>query len=109
MFGPQLCPDCIKLISQNQVEPVNSEDTVIMSPLAREEEDKYKKVKEYIMQNPKATVAQIAERIDITPAKIFEWIREDRLEFAESSPQGWFLCERCGTKIRSGRLCNHCK
>lgn len=109
IYGPQFCPDCMKLIAENQVEPVNQIQPSALSPVAREEELKYQQVKDYIMANPKATVVQIAEANDIIPSKLFEWIREDRLEFSETSPQGWFVCEKCGTRIRSGRFCNNCK
>ena len=41
------------------------------------------------------------------PAQIRQWIREDRLQFAEDSPIR-IPCEKCGTMIRSGRFCEKC-
>lgn len=109
MFGPELCPDCTKLLSGNKVEPVKDAPVGTMNKAVTSEEFKFQQVRDYIMANPKSTVAQIAEVNDITPAKLFEWIREDRLEFSDDSEHAWFTCELCGAKIRSGRLCARCK
>lgn len=109
LYGPQLCPACISLIAENQVEPVEGTRTVVVNAMTREEEIKYQQVKDYIMLNPKSTVAQIAEINGITASKLFDWIREERLEFSVDSPNGWFTCERCGVRIKSGRLCNNCR
>lgn len=74
-----------------------------------EEEEKYRQVKDYVMIHPKATVVQVSEANGVLPKKIFEWIREDRMEFSEDSEFAWFECLKCGKKIKSGTLCNRCK
>lgn len=109
VYGPEICPECYRLLSQNKVEPTNASEVSVINTLVSEEDAKFVKIRDYIMMNPKATVSQIAEANDITPAKLFEWIRAERLEFSEDSPQAWFKCEKCGAKIRSGRFCNRCK
>lgn len=109
MYGPELCPECYRLLSENKVEPNSSTDAPKISPEVNENELKFIKIRDYIMLNPMATVSQIAEANGIPPSKLFEWIREERLEFSDDSPHAWFKCERCGTRIRSGRLCNKCK
>ncbi len=109
VYGPELCPECYQLMSANKVGLNNSSVESTISPEVNENELKFIKVRDYIMLNPKATVAQIAEANGITPSKLFEWIREDKLEFSDDSSQAWFKCEICGTKIRSGRRCNKCK
>ncbi|QHQ60213.1 flagellar protein [Anaerocolumna sedimenticola] len=109
IYGPELCPECTKLVSKEKAEPVNKSLTSALRPMVKEEEEKFEQVKDYIMAHPKATIVQIAEANEITPTKLFEWIREDRLEFSEESKYAWFVCEKCGTKIKSGRFCNHCK
>jgi uncharacterized protein len=109
IYGPELCQDCSKLVSKEKLEPVNKEFISILRPMVKEEEEKFEQVKDYIMTHPKATIVQISEANDIMPLKLFEWIREDRLAFSDDSTHAWFTCEKCGTKIKSGRFCNGCK
>ena len=109
VYGPELCPNCVKLLSANKPEPAKEINLAALNPAVSEEESKFAQVRDYILANPNATVVQIAEANDIIPAKLFEWIREDRLEFSDASEYAWFTCEKCGAKIRSGRLCNRCK
>jgi phage antirepressor YoqD-like protein len=108
IYGPELCQDCLKLVAQERAYPEKKVNSIV-KPLVKEEEEKYEQVRDYIMANPKATVAQIAEANDIFPAKLFEWIRDERLEFSDEAENAWFTCEKCGAKIKSGRLCNRCK
>jgi len=113
IYGPELCQDYIKLVPKDDKKQ-NSTVTqpalkAMLKPKVTEDEEKFIQVKDYIMANPKATIVQISEVNDITPIKLFEWIREDRLEFSENSQYAWFECEKCGAKIKSGRLCNNCK
>jgi hypothetical protein len=109
MYGPELCPECTKLLSGNRVEPTKGTTPVILNANVSVDEAKFAQVRDYVMSNPKATVTQIAEENDVIPSKLFEWIREDRLEFSSESEYAWFTCEKCGAKIKSGRLCNRCK
>lgn len=109
IYGPELCQDCINLASEEKNDNMNKQETTLIRTIVKEDKSKYEQVKDYIMANPNATVAQISEAIDIPPTKIFEWIKDDRLEFSENSEYAWFTCEKCGTKIKSGRLCNRCK
>lgn len=109
VYGPDLCPECIKLVTEERLEPAGKKLNPAVKPLVKEEEEKYEQVRDFIMTHPKASVAQIAEAKDVSPAKLFEWIRDERLEFSEDSEYAWFTCEKCGAKIKSGRLCNRCK
>ncbi len=109
IYGPELCPDCAKLLSDSRDESKRSDINPALKLVLAEDEAKFEQIKDYIMTHPKATVAEIAEFYEIAPAKLFEWIRGDRLEFSEESSDAWFKCERCGTRIKSGRLCNRCK
>lgn len=109
IYGPDLCPECAELVQMERNEQSDVKVRKAINPLVHEEEAKYEQVRDYIMAHPKATVSQIAEANDIIPAKLFEWIRDERLEFSADSENAWFLCEKCGAKIKSGRLCNHCK
>lgn len=117
IYGPELCPECSELFKEEpEVKKTQEADsmadgksTLLLKPFVKEEESKYEQVKDYILAYPKATVAQIAQENDITPSKLFEWIREERLEFSDDCEYAWFLCEMCGTKIKSGRVCSLCK
>ena len=71
-------------------------------------EEKFAEVKEYIYQNPKASITMVAEATEVSGKQIKQWIREDRLVLSEPSPDG-VLCENCGTPICSGRYCDACK
>ena len=74
---------------------------------AKMEED-FQKVKEYLMDNPTATVAATAEACEVEVGQIKQWLREERLTFA--TVEGSELtCENCGKPIISGRFCDQCK
>lgn len=71
-------------------------------------EDKFQEVKEYLWENPKATVAEISEAKEVSTNQLRQWIREERLQLADDSPIA-ITCENCGTKIITGRYCQECK
>ena len=78
-------------------------------PACREEvEKKFQDVKEYIRQNPNASIQEISDDNEVTTAQIRQWIREERLQFAENSPIG-IECEGCGATIKTGKYCENCK
>jgi uncharacterized protein len=113
IYGPELCPTCSKLVinekNESDKESDKKERTSLLRSPVKEEEEKFEKVKDYIMTHPKATLLQIAQENDILPMKLLKWIREDRLAFSDESEHAWFTCEKCGKKIKSGRFCNMCK
>ena len=78
-------------------------------PACRDElEKKFQVVKEYIRENPRASIQEISDANEVTTNQIRQWIREERLQFSEDSPVG-IECENCGTTIRTGRFCENCK
>lgn len=109
MYGPEICPDCLKLLSESTDGAKSLMSATLNLNGDDDDELKYEQVRDYIMENPKSTVAKIAEVNDVAPGKIFKWIREERLEFSNDSEYAWFECAKCGAKIRSGTLCNRCK
>lgn len=71
-------------------------------------EDKFQEVKQYLRDNPNATVNQTAEDNDVTIKQIKQWIREERLVL--TNPAGCDIrCEQCGAAITTGRFCEKCK
>lgn len=83
--GPNICPQC------------------------RDElEKKYMVVKDFIRDNPGASIQTVADENDVSTQQIKQWIREERLEFAKDSTVT-IECEKCGASIRTGRYCKACK
>ena len=85
LSGPPICPAC-----------------------KDELEKKFHEVKEFVRENPGATMQRICEEHDVTQRQIQQWVREERLEFSEDSPVK-MSCEACGKTIRTGRYCDNCK
>ena len=83
--GPKTCPACLEAM-----------------------EEDFQKCKKYIQENKGATIGQVAEECEVSEKQIREWVRQERLEFAEGSSIG-VNCEKCGQMIRSGRFCEKCK
>lgn len=83
--GQRICPDCKKKL-----------------------EEKFQEVKNYIRENQKASMNQIAEDNDVEVQQIQQWVREERLQFTEDSPIK-LTCENCGAEILTGRFCEKCK
>jgi len=75
---------------------------------ARRLEERFDKVKQYIRENPGATIGQVAEENEVSVNQIRNWIREERLELSKESAIG-IECERCGKLIKVGRMCEACK
>ena len=51
---------------------------------------------------------EVSEVFEVSIAQIKQWIREERLSFAEDSMIG-LDCESCGVTIKTGRFCKSCK
>jgi flagellar operon protein (TIGR03826 family) len=71
-------------------------------------EDKFQEVKAYLNDHANASVDEVSKANDVSPKQITQWIREERLTFAEGSMEG-IACESCGKMIRTGRYCEECK
>lgn len=83
--GPPICQDC-----------------------KNADEEVFKKVKEYLYDNPGALLSQVAMDLDVSVEKIKTFLREGRLEITEGS-NIILECERCGKAIRTGRYCKECQ
>lgn len=84
-FGPQVCPDCLGA-----------------------EEELFQKAKKYVQDNPGCDMQELSREIEVDASQIRQWIREERLQFADNSSIT-IQCEKCGASIRSGRFCEKCK
>lgn len=74
----------------------------------RDADNKFDQVKQYIYDNPNANIHKVAEDNEVTIGQLKKWVKEERLEFTETSA-AMLDCESCGTPIRTGRFCNMCK
>ncbi|MBR5422147.1 MAG: flagellar protein [Lachnospiraceae bacterium] len=71
-------------------------------------EKKFQEVKDFVRQNKTATMKEIVEACEVEQRQVEQWIREERLVFAQDSPIQ-LSCETCGTRIATGRYCEKCK
>ena len=71
-------------------------------------EEKFVKCKDYIRENPGANIQQVSDETEVSVKMIKQWVREERLTFAEGSSVG-LECEGCGVNILTGRYCAACK
>ena len=95
------CKRCRRLFNYIGGQPI--------CPACREElEAVFQKVKKYIQENRNASVSQVSEACEVEEGQIRQWVREERLMFAEGSVSG-IACEVCGSPIVSGRFCEKCK
>jgi methionyl-tRNA synthetase len=74
----------------------------------KEIEKKFEVCKQYIKDNPGANIQKVADDTEVSVKMIKQWVREERLTFAEGSAVG-IECEACGANILTGRFCNNCK
>ncbi|ADQ41183.1 Flagellar operon protein YvyF [Caldicellulosiruptor acetigenus I77R1B] len=74
----------------------------------KEEEEDFKKVKEYLYDHPGATLPEVSNATGVSPEKILRFLKEERLEIVGES-NIILECERCGKAIKTGRLCDECK
>lgn len=70
--------------------------------------DDYGKVRAYLEKHKGATAAQVEAATSVKQKTIRMMLKESRLEVAEDS-KAFMVCENCGKRIRSGRLCTQCE
>ena len=83
--GPPICPACREAL-----------------------EETFQKVKAYIEEHKAVGIQQVADECEVDIQQLRQWVKEERLEFAEGSAIG-VTCEKCGAVIRTGRYCEKCK
>lgn len=95
------CRKCGKIFNYIAGQPV--------CPSCKEElEKKFHEVKDYVQNNRDTSIPTVAKVCDVEESQIRQWVREERLVFAEDSAIG-IECESCGALIRTGRYCDKCK
>jgi predicted amidophosphoribosyltransferase len=66
----------------------------------------FKQIKEFLYENPDASIAQVVEATNVEEKTVFYLLKEGRLEMKEAS--GYLTCRNCGSPIRSGTICEAC-
>lgn len=66
----------------------------------------YKVAREFLYDNPNATIEQVVEGTGIDERAIIYFLRDERLKMAHAS--GLLRCEQCGAPIETGRYCEKC-
>ncbi len=75
---------------------------------AKEMEDKFFKVRDFIYENPSASMSRVSEEMEVPIQQIKKWVRQERLSFTKDSGIS-IDCEICGKPILTGRYCKDCK
>ncbi len=95
------CKECGKLF---QYDGVNK----ICYGCRKQDEEDFKRVKEFLYENPKETVTVVSEETEVCEEKILRYLRQGKLEITGDSPGILLDCESCGKAIRTGRFCEKC-
>lgn len=96
------CPHCGKVFADNSSHKI--------CPTCRQqEEENFMKVKEYLWDNPGATIDEVSQETGVERELIVKFVKEDRLS-AEGIDFDFSLeCERCGISITHGHYCKKCQ
>ncbi len=82
------------------------------SPICQEcrqaDEVDFKRVKEYLYENPGASIVQVSKELEISVLRIKGYLKEGRLEIVGDGGNMLLECESCGKSIKTGRFCNDC-
>jgi len=101
MLNVRNCKECGKIFQYDGISKLCYE-------CRKKDDENYKVVKEYLYENPKATIIQVSEATGVSEEKILRYLREGRLEITGDHPGFVLDCERCGKAIRTGRFCSEC-
>lgn len=86
MGGSPICPACKQL-----------------------DEEDFKRIKEFLYNNPGASLNHVSSELDISVEKIKRFLKDGRLEIVSEEGNMFLECESCGKAIKSGRLCGECE
>lgn len=73
------------------------------------DEEDFQRVKEYLYENPGASITQVSVDLDISMEKIKRFLKDGRLEIKGDDGNLILECENCGKSIKSGRFCAECE
>lgn len=73
----------------------------------QESDRQFNDVRNYIYENPQATLDQVCEATEVDQEDIKRWLKEGRLILQKGNAT-LIQCEKCGTPILTGKLCSKC-
>ena len=73
----------------------------------REMDKKFNDVRDYIYENPNASMEELCEAAEVEVADVHRWLAEGRLILAKGSAIS-LHCEKCGAPILTGKQCEQC-
>ena len=73
------------------------------------EKEKYKKVKEFLWDNPNSSVNKVHQETGVEKELIIKFVKDGRLISDGLNLDYQVHCERCGKTIESGKYCEQCK
>ncbi|GAB6138159.1 flagellar protein [Halanaerobaculum tunisiense] len=98
-MGIKKCKRCKQIFS-----PVGGAK---ICPQCKQEEEKYKTVKDYLWDHPGAKIDEISAEIGVSEELITKFVKEGR--FVQLDGVNLKVsCERCGQEISQGRFCDDC-
>lgn len=72
-------------------------------------EREFERCRDYLRDNPKTNLTGLSEATDVPVQQIIRFIIEGRLIISTANPNLFYNCDRCGSPIRAGRLCQDCQ
>lgn len=94
------CDLCGKLFLYN--------GTSVICPNCFGDEDKqFEIVKNYLWENPNASLQQVCEDTGVKEQRVLKYLREGRIQLSDGSELK-LHCELCGIEIEHGRICSAC-
>lgn len=99
---PRLCTKCGGVMIFKGVGEYRCEDCNALAY------DDYGKVRLYLEKHKGATAIEIETMTGVKQKTIRMMLKEARFELTDES-RTFLFCEKCGKKIRSGRLCPQCE
>lgn len=71
-------------------------------------EQDFKKVRDYLYDNPGAIIEEVHEATGVDKAVIIKFLRDERIEIVEDD-NSLLRCQRCSVSIKTGKFCEKCK
>jgi flagellar operon protein (TIGR03826 family) len=79
----------------------------ICTKCIKELDIQFAEVRDYIYDNPGATIEEVCEATEAEESTIHRWLAEGRLLLSAGSPIS-LRCEKCGMPILTGKQCDAC-
>ena len=100
------CPRCGRAfqVKDNDVEYLDK----VCPRCERLDENIFQTIKQYLQENPMATVTDVVEDTGASVKTITRFLRQGRLEITQGM-SGFLKCLKCGASIKTGKYCNECE